>query len=68
MMGAVAAVFVSAVIMCLSLLDIITAPELRDSLGKSLTVIAVGTVAIVLMITITRMERSVQNPDEQRKR
>jgi hypothetical protein len=67
-MGAIAAVFMAAVIVNLSLLDIITVPELRDSLGKSLMVIAVTTVAIVLMITITRIGRQPQNPDQQPKR
>jgi hypothetical protein len=66
-MGAIAAVFMAAVIVNLSLLDIITVPELRDSLGKSLMVIAVTTVAIVLMLTITRIGRQPQNPDQQPK-
>ncbi len=68
MMGAIAAVFIAAVILNLSLLDIITVPELRDSLGKSLMVIAVSTVAIVLMITITRIGRQPQDSNEQSKR
>jgi hypothetical protein len=56
-MGAIAAVLVTAVTLILSLLDVITLPELRDSLGRTLMVIAVSTGAIVLMITISRIGR-----------
>jgi|KBSSwiS6_1023812.scaffolds.fasta_scaffold24390_2 hypothetical protein len=48
--AAVAAIFVAAVIASLVVLDIITAPELRETLRKTLSVIGLITAAIVLSI------------------
>lgn len=62
--GGLAAIFVAAVIINLSLLDIITVSQLRGSLGRSLMVIAVTTAAIVLMVTIMRLGRPPQNSDQ----
>lgn len=62
--GGLAAIFVAAVIINLSLLDVITVSQLRGSLGRSLMVIAVTTAAIVLMVTIMRLGRPPQNSDQ----
>ena len=62
--GGLAAIFVAAVIINLSLLDVITVSQLRGSLGRSLMVIAVTTAAIVLMVTIMRLGRPPQNTDQ----
>ncbi len=48
--GVVAAIVVAAVISSLLVLDVVTAPELRDTLGKTLLVIAIITTAILLSI------------------
>jgi hypothetical protein len=62
--GGLAAIFVAAVFINLSLLDVITVSQLRGSLGRSLMVIAVTTAAIVLMVTIMRLGRPPQNSDQ----
>ncbi len=62
--GGLAAIFVAAVIINLSLLDVITVSQLRGSLGRSLMVIAVTTAAIVLMVTIMRLGRPPQDSDQ----
>ena len=54
----------AAVIINLSLLDVITVSQLRGSLGRSLMVIAVTTAAIVLMVTIMRLGRPPQDSDQ----
>jgi hypothetical protein len=61
--GGLAAIFVAAVIINLSLLDVITLSQLRGSLGRSLMVIAVTTAAIVLMVTIMRLGRPPHDSD-----
>jgi hypothetical protein len=48
--GAIAAIVVAAVISSLLVLDFVSAPELRDTLGKTLLVIAIFTSAILLSI------------------
>ena len=55
--GAIAAVVIAAVIVNLTLLDVITIGELRETLGRSLSVVAVSTVAIVLMAALLRTGR-----------
>jgi len=53
--GALLAVCTSAMVIILAILDVITASELRDSLGKTLSVIAVTIVAVVLSSLIVRI-------------
>jgi len=53
--GALLAVGTSAVVIILAILDVITASELRDSLGKTLSVIAVTIVAVVLSSLIVKI-------------
>ena len=55
--GAIAAVLIATAIVNLSLLDIITMSELRETLGRSLSVVAVSTLAIVLVAAIFRIGR-----------
>ena len=50
MVAAMAAVVVAAVISSLLVLDVVTAPELRDTLGKTLLVIGIVATAILLLI------------------
>ena len=57
MVGAMAAVVVAAVISSLLVLDVVTAPELRDTLGKTLLVIGIVTTAILLLIGAVKFGR-----------
>jgi hypothetical protein len=50
MFGGMAAIVVAALISSLLVLDVVTAPELRDVLGKTLLVIGIVTAAILLLI------------------
>ena len=50
MVGAMAAIVAAAAIASLLVLDVVTAPELRDTLGKTLLVIGIITTAILLLI------------------
>ena len=54
-LGATTAVFGAALLVILSILDVITAEQLRDSLGKTLQVVAVSTGAVVVMLAIGRL-------------
>jgi len=55
MFGAMAAIVVAAVISSLLVLDVVTAPELRDTLGKTLLVIGILTTAILLLIGAVKL-------------
>ena len=50
MVGAMAAIVVAAVISSLLVLDVVTAPELRDTLGKTLLIIGIITASMLLLI------------------
>jgi hypothetical protein len=50
MFGGMAAIVVAALISSLLVLDVVTAPELRDVLGKTLLIIGIVTAAILLLI------------------
>jgi hypothetical protein len=60
--GAIAAIVVAAVISSLLVLDFVTAPELRDTLGKTLLVIGIVTSAILLSIGAVRVGMGPQTP------
>jgi hypothetical protein len=64
-LGALAAVLICALVLNLSILDVITPRELSETLGRSLSVVAVSTAAIVIMVALLRsMRRSPdQHPD-----
>jgi uncharacterized membrane protein len=55
MFGAMAAIVVAAVISSLLVLDIVTAPELRDALWKTLLVIGIMTTAVLLLIAAAKL-------------
>jgi hypothetical protein len=52
--GAAIVVFACAVIINLAILDLLSIDEVRESLGKILSVIGVSTVAIVLVLVLAR--------------
>lgn len=52
--GAVIVVFSCAVIVNLAILDLLSIDEVTESLGKILSVIAVSTAAIVLILVLAR--------------
>jgi hypothetical protein len=56
--GSLAALLITALLVNLSILDVVTAAELRETLWKSLAVVAVSTLAIVLFAMILRMGRA----------
>ncbi len=60
--GAITAIFVAAVISSLLVLDVVTAPELRDALGKTLLVIGIFTSAILLSIGAVRVGMGRRKP------
>ena len=60
--GAIAAIVVAAVVSSLLVLDVVTAPELRDTLGKTLLVIGILTSAILLSIGAVRVGMGPRKP------
>ena len=57
MLGASLAVVAAAVVVNLAILDVISPAVLRETLGKTLSVIAVTTVAAALILVIVKMTR-----------
>ena len=62
MVGAMAAIVMVAVISSLLVLDIVTAPELRDTLGKTLLVIGIATTAMLLLIGAVKVGMGLRKP------
>jgi len=62
MFGAMAAIVVAAIISSLLVLDIVTAPELRDTLGKTLLVIGIITTASLLLIGAVKFGTGPRKP------
>ena len=62
MFGAMAAIVVAAIISSLLVLDVVTAPELRDTLGKTLLVIGIITAAILLLIAAMNFGMGARKP------
>jgi len=60
--GAMAAIVVAATIMSLLVLDIVTAPEVRETLGKTLLVISIVTAAILLLIGAAKFGMGPRKP------
>lgn len=58
MFGSLVAVLIGGVMLNLSILDIVTGPELRETLGKSLAVVGVSTSAILLIGIILKAGRT----------
>ena len=63
--GAMAAVVAAAVISILLVLDVVTAPELRETLGKTLLIIGIVTAAIVILIGTARFGAAPRKPPVQ---
>ena len=62
MFGAMAAIVVAAAIASLLVLDVVTAPELRDTLGKTLLVIGIITIAMLLLIGAVKFGMGPRKP------
>ena len=54
-LGAVLSIVVAALVVNLSILDVIPRDLLKETLGKTLSIIAVSTVALVLVIVLVKM-------------
>ena len=54
MLGAVLSIVVATIVVNLSILDVISRDLLKETLGKTLSVIAVSTVALVLVIVLVK--------------
>jgi hypothetical protein len=53
-LGAVLSIVVATLVVNLSILDVISRDLLKETLGKTLSVIAVSTVALVLVIVLVK--------------
>jgi len=53
--GAVLSIVVAALVVNLSILDVISRDLLKETLGKTLSIIAVSTVALVLVIALVKV-------------
>jgi uncharacterized membrane protein len=62
MFGAMAAIVVAAVISSLLVVDVVTAPELRDTLVKTLVIIGIITTAILLLIGAVKFGMGPRKP------
>jgi hypothetical protein len=56
--GSMAAVLITALIVILSILDVVSGSEMRETLGKSLAVVGVSTLAVVLAAMILKAGRT----------
>ena len=54
-LGAVLSIVVATLVVNLSILDVISRDLLKETLGKTLSVIAVSTVALVLVIVFVKV-------------
>ena len=54
MIGSLAAVLITTLLVVLSILDVVSGSELREALGKSLAVVAVSTLAVMLAAMILK--------------
>ena len=57
-MGSVVAVLITALMVILSVLELVSGPELRATLGKSLAVVGVSTLTLVLAAMILKAGRT----------
>lgn len=53
--GAVLSIVVATLVVNLSILDVISRDLLKETLGKTLSIIAVSTVALVLIIVLVKV-------------
>ncbi len=54
-LGAVLSIVIATLVVNLSILDVISRDLLKETLGKTLSVIAVSTVALVLVIVLVKV-------------
>jgi len=54
-LGAVLSIVVAALVINLSILDVISWDLLKETLGKTLSIIAVSTVALVLVVVLVKV-------------
>ncbi|HVH28466.1 MAG TPA: hypothetical protein VM818_16995 [Vicinamibacterales bacterium] len=66
--GAIAAVLLAAVLVNLSVLDVLSTAELKETLGRSLLVLGISTLALVLTITIVKMGRHAEEQKQPSKK
>jgi hypothetical protein len=57
MLGAVVGVFVAALLAVLRVMDLVSVQQATESLGRTLSVILISTVAIVVMATLVRIAK-----------
>jgi len=57
-LGTLIAVLITALIVILSILDLVSGSEMRETLGKSLAVVGVGTLTLVLAAMILKAGRT----------
>ena len=62
MVAAMAAILAAAVISSLLVLDVVTAPELRETLGKTLLVIGIVTAAALLLLAAAKWGMAPRKP------
>ena len=61
--GSLAAVLITALMAVLSILDVVSGSEMRETLGKSLAVVGVSTLAVVLSAMILSAGRTPTHDD-----
>lgn len=64
-LGSLAAVVITAVLAILAILDVVSGSQMRATLGRSLAVVGVGTLAVVLSAMILKAGRASGNRHEQ---
>lgn len=53
--GAILAVIAAALIIILAILDVVTIRDVKETLGKTLSIVGVSVLAIVLIIAMARL-------------
>ena len=56
--GSLAALLITALMVILSILDVVSGSDMRETLGKSLAVVVVSTLAVVLAARILKTGRT----------
>ena len=64
-LGSLAAVLIAALLAILAILDVVSGSEMRATLGRSLAVVGVSTLALVLSAVILKAGRESGNRHEQ---
>lgn len=64
-LGSLAAVVITAVLAILAILDVVSGSQMRATLGRSLAVVGVGTLAVLVSAMILKAGRESGNRHEQ---